>query len=73
MGGRQIVLTTRDDDNRVEVAESNARALVEQDKVFLLFGSIEGGPSSAVMKAAIDLNVPFLWPHGGRTRLAQAV
>ena len=65
VGGRQIVLKTRDDDNRVEVAEANARVLVEQDKVFLLFGSIEGGPSTAVMKAAIDLNVPFFGPMAG--------
>ena len=63
--GRKIVLKTIDDDNQPQKAESNARQLVEQDKVFLLFGSIEGGPSTAVMKAAVDLKVPFFAPMAG--------
>ena len=69
VNGRQIVLTTLDDDNQPAKAESNARALVEQDKVFILFGSIEGGPSTAVMKAAVDLNVPFFGPMAGSPTL----
>lgn len=69
VNGRQIVLTTLDDDNQPAKAESNARALVEQDKVFILFGSIEGGPSTSVMKAALDLNVPFFGPMGGSPTL----
>jgi branched-chain amino acid transport system substrate-binding protein len=67
--GRQIVLKTLDDDNSGGRAESNARALVEQDKVFILFGSIEGGPSTAVMKAAVDLRVPFFGPMAGSPTL----
>jgi branched-chain amino acid transport system substrate-binding protein len=63
--GRQIVLKTLDDDNKAAQAEANARSLVEQDRVFILFGSIEGGPSTAVMKAAVDLNVPFFGPMAG--------
>jgi ABC-type branched-subunit amino acid transport system substrate-binding protein len=67
--GRQIVLKTVDDDNSGSKAEANARALVEQEKVFLLFGSIEGGPSTAVMKAAVDLKVPFFGPMAGSPTL----
>lgn len=67
--GRQIVLKTLDDDNNSTQAEANARALVEQHKAFLLFGSIEGGPSTAVMKAAIDLKVPFFGPMAGSPTL----
>jgi branched-chain amino acid transport system substrate-binding protein len=67
--GRQIVLKTLDDDNNGGRAESNARGLVEQDKVFILFGSIEGGPSTAVMKAAVDLRVPFFGPMAGSPTL----
>ena len=39
--------------------------LVEKDQVFALFGSIEGGPSTAVMKVASELNVPFFGPMAG--------
>ena len=67
--GRQLVLKTVDDDNSSSKAEANARALVEQEKVFLLFGSIEGGPSTAVMKAAVDLKVPFFGPMAGSPTL----
>jgi branched-chain amino acid transport system substrate-binding protein len=67
--GRQIVLTTVDDENNSNRAESNARALVEKEKVFILFGSIEGGPSTAVMKAATDLKVPFFGPMAGSPTL----
>ncbi len=67
--GRQIVLKTLDDDNKAGQAEANARALIEQDQVFLLFGSIEGGPSNAVMKATNALKVPFFGPMAGSPSL----
>ena len=69
VNGRQIVLKTLDDDNQSDLAEANARKLVGQDKVFILFGSIEGGPSTAVMKAAVDLKVPFFGPIAGSPTL----
>lgn len=64
VNGRRIVLRTLDDENSSGKAEANARALVQQG-VFLLFGSIEGGPSTAVMKAAVELGVPFIGPMAG--------
>jgi branched-chain amino acid transport system substrate-binding protein len=67
--GRRVVLKTMDDEGRPEKAESNARHLVAHEKVFLLFGSIEGGPSTAVMKAAVDLKVPFFAPIAGSPML----
>lgn len=63
--GRQVVLKTLDDDAKPAQAQTNARQLVQQDKVFLLFGSLEGGPSTAVMQAAVDLRVPFFAPIAG--------
>jgi ABC-type branched-subunit amino acid transport system substrate-binding protein len=69
VNGRQIVLKTLDDDNKADKAESNAQQLVEKDKVFLLFGSIEGGPSTAVMKVANKLSVPFFGPMAGSPTL----
>ena len=65
VNGRQIVLKVLDDDNNSANAEANARQLITQHKAFVLFGSIEGGPSSAVMKAAVDLGVPFFGPMAG--------
>lgn len=69
VNGRQIVLKTLDDDNKGIQAEANARTLIEQDKVFILFGSIEGGPSTAVMKASSELQVPFFGPMAGSPTL----
>lgn len=69
VNGRQVVLKTLDDDNKSAKAETNARQLVEKDKVFALFGSIEGGPSVAVMKAANELKVPFFGPMAGSPTL----
>jgi len=62
---RRIVLRTLDDNNNAALAEANARKLVTEHGAFLLFGSIEGAPSTAVMKAAIELNVPFFGPMAG--------
>ncbi|HEY0823849.1 MAG TPA: ABC transporter substrate-binding protein, partial [Ramlibacter sp.] len=67
--GRRVVLKTLDDDNSEARAQANARALVLKDKVFLLFGTIEGGPSTAVMKAAVDLKVPLFGPMAGSPTL----
>jgi branched-chain amino acid transport system substrate-binding protein len=67
--GRTIVLKTLDDDNRADRAEANARQLLMQDKAFLLFGSIEGGPSTAVMKVAVESHVPFFGPMAGSPTL----
>jgi len=67
--GREVVVKVLDDDNKSSQAEANARQLVTQEKVFLLFGSIEGGPSTAVMKAALDLNAPFFGPMAGSPTL----
>jgi ABC-type branched-subunit amino acid transport system substrate-binding protein len=63
--GRKIVLRTLDDDNSSAQAEANARKLVSEHGVFMLFASIEGGPSTAVMNAAVQLNVPFFGPMAG--------
>jgi ABC-type branched-subunit amino acid transport system substrate-binding protein len=64
VGRRRIVLRVLDDDNQSAQAETNARRLID-DGVFLLFGSIEGGPSTAVMKAAVERGVPFFAPMAG--------
>lgn len=64
VAGRRLVLRTLDDDNDTAKAEANARRLV-QEGAFILFGSVEGGPSTAVMKVAIETNVPLFGPIAG--------
>lgn len=62
--GRKITIKRVDDDNKTATAEANARKLI-QDGVFMLFGSIEGGPSSAVLGVAAETKVPFFGPMAG--------
>jgi branched-chain amino acid transport system substrate-binding protein len=62
--GRQVLLRTLDDENNGGKAEANARALAAGN-VFALFGSLEGGPSTAVMKVAVEQNIPFIGPMAG--------
>ncbi|HSV69608.1 MAG TPA: ABC transporter substrate-binding protein [Methylibium sp.] len=62
--GRQLTLRTLDDQNNNATAEANARQLV-QDGVFVLFGAVEGGPSTAVAKVATETKVPFFGPMAG--------
>ena len=62
--GRRLVVKTLDDENRNATAEANARQLVDEG-VFMLFGSVEGGPSTAVMKVAAEKKVPFFGPMAG--------
>ena len=62
--GRKITIRRVDDDNKTATAEANARKLV-QDGVFMLFGSIEGGPSTAVLGVAAETRVPFFGPMAG--------
>lgn len=64
VNGRRIVVRTLDDDNRSATAEANARKLVEEG-VFMLFGSVEGGASTAVAKVATERKVPFFGPMAG--------
>lgn len=71
VNGRQLVLKVRDNDNQSARAEADARSLVTQEKVFIVFGSIEGGPSTAVMKATNELNVPFFGPMAGSPELRE--
>lgn len=64
VGGRRIVLRTLDDEGKAPAAEANARKLVAEG-AFVLFGSLEGGPSTAVAKVAQDSGVPLFGPMAG--------
>ncbi len=62
--GRQIKLRTLDDENDSGRAAANAKQLLAEGS-FVLFGSIEGGPSTAVMQVAVEQGVPFVGPMAG--------
>jgi branched-chain amino acid transport system substrate-binding protein len=64
VNGRRIVARVLDDDGKADKAEANARQLAKEG-VFLLFSSIDGGPSTAVMKVANETKVPFFGPMAG--------
>jgi ABC-type branched-subunit amino acid transport system substrate-binding protein len=64
VNGRRIVLRTLDDEGKPALAGSNARQLV-RERVFILFGTLEGGPSTAVLEAAVELKVPLFGPMAG--------
>ena len=66
--GRKIVTRVLDDDNKASNAESNARQLIA-DGAFILYGSIEGGPSTAVATVASEQKVPFFGPMAGSPTL----
>jgi branched-chain amino acid transport system substrate-binding protein len=66
--GRRIVLRTLDDQNDAKLAAANARQLVAEG-AFVLFGSIEGGPSTAVAEVASTARVPFFGPMAGSPTL----
>lgn len=66
--GRKLVLRVVDDENKADKAEANARQLIA-DGAFILFGSVEGGPSTAVAKVANEQKVPFFGPMAGSPTL----
>lgn len=62
--GRKLLLRTLDDGAQNTKAEANARQLVAEG-CLLLFGTLEGGPSTAVMKVAVETGVPLVGPMAG--------
>jgi branched-chain amino acid transport system substrate-binding protein len=68
--GRSIVLRVLDDGTQAKVAEANAVKLVD-DGAFLLFGTLEGGPSAAVAKIALERGVVLFAPMAGSPVLRQ--
>lgn len=68
VNGRKLVLRTLDDENKATNAAANARQLLA-DGAFILFGSIEGGPSTAVAEVAAENKVPFFGAMAGSPTL----
>lgn len=63
--GRKIRLKSLDDGYDPKKAAANTAALVDEDKVFALFGYTGTGPSLASLPAAEKAGVPFVAPLSG--------
>ena len=63
--GRRIVLKTLDDGYEANRAAANTRKLVDDDKVFALFGYVGTPTSAASMPIFTQAKVPFVGPFTG--------
>src|SRR6185295_9598145 len=65
VNGRKIVLVSKDDGYEPEKAAAATKALIEQDKVFALFGYVGTPTSAAAVPLAARAGVPYLFPFTG--------
>ena len=65
IGGRKIVLVSKDDGYEPEKTAAATKALIEQDKVFALFGYVGTPTSAAAVPLAARAGVPYLFPFTG--------
>ncbi len=63
--GRKIELATLDDGNQVARAEANSKKLVEEQRVFALFGYASATLSRPALPLIAQHKVPFLSPFTG--------
>ena len=63
--GRKIKLISYDDGYEPDKAVANTRRLIEEDKVFALFGYVGTPTSSAVMPIFSKAQVPYIAPFSG--------
>lgn len=69
VSGREIVLLSRDDGYEPYRAVQNSRALIDEDKVFLLIGEVGTPTSEAVMAITEQERIPFFAPYTGAESL----
>jgi len=65
VNGRRIVLVSKDDGYEPEKSAAATKALIEQDKVFALFGYVGTPTSAAAVPLAARASVPYLFPFTG--------
>jgi ABC-type branched-subunit amino acid transport system substrate-binding protein len=73
VNGRRIVLVSKDDGYEPEKTAVATKALIEQDKVFALFGYVGTPTSAAAVPLASRANVPYLFPFTGAEFLRNPV
>ncbi|MGL4573736.1 MAG: ABC transporter substrate-binding protein [Burkholderiaceae bacterium] len=73
VNGRSIIIKTRDDGYEADRAAANTKALIEEDRVFALFGYVGTPTSVAAMPIFTGAKVPFVAPFTGAEVLRQPV
>jgi ABC-type branched-subunit amino acid transport system substrate-binding protein len=63
--GHKIKLLVYDDVYKAPIVVANTRKLIEQEKVFALFGYIGSGNSAAIVPIVTRTGVPYLFPLTG--------
>lgn len=71
INGRKIQLKTLDDGYEAERAAANTKQLIDQDKVFALFGYIGTPTSNASLPAISQAQIPFFAPFTGAQSLRE--
>lgn len=71
--GRKIVLKSLDDGYEPNRAVANTKTLIEQDKVFALFGYVGTPTSMAALPVFTQAKVPFVGPFTGAEGLRNPV
>lgn len=71
--GRKLVLVSADDGYEPEKSAQATRKLIEQDKVFALFGYVGTPTSAAAVPLASRASVPYLFPFTGAEFLRNPV
>jgi ABC-type branched-subunit amino acid transport system substrate-binding protein len=71
VNGRTIELRTRDDKYESTLAAENTRKLIDEDKVFALFGYVGTPTSAAAMPLFTEAKVPFIAPFTGAELLRE--
>lgn len=73
VNGRRIVLVSKDDGYEPEKTAAATKALIEQDKVFALFGYVGTPTSAAAVPLASRASVPYLFPFTGAEALRNPI
>jgi branched-chain amino acid transport system substrate-binding protein len=73
VNGRRVVLVSKDDGYEPEKSAAATKALIEQDKVFALFGYVGTPTSAAAVPLASRASVPYLFPFTGAEFLRNPV
>lgn len=71
--GRKVVLVSKDDGYEPERTAAATKALIEQDKVFALFGYVGTPTSAAAVPLASRAGLPYLFPFTGAEFLRNPV
>ena len=71
INGRKITLVTRDDGYEPEKAAAAAKALIEEDKVFALIGSVGTPTTLAALPAINAASIPLIGPFTGAQALRE--